>query len=102
MASDDGAVGAGVIHDIGYQRYAGPRLGRRHVVTALYLHSLRTAFGLGRSANAKIFPWIVVGLAFAGRPWCWWRCAARPAGSSRSPTCSSSTGWGSRSLCSWR
>ena len=64
MASNDGAVGAGVIHDIGYQRYAGPRLGRRHVVTALYLHSLRTAFGLGRSAAAKIFPGIVVGLAF--------------------------------------
>jgi ABC-2 type transport system permease protein len=65
MASPDGAVGAGVIHDIGYQRYAGPRLGRRHVVTALYLHSLRTAFGLGRSAAAKIFPGIVVGVAFA-------------------------------------
>ena len=64
MASTDGGVGAGVIHDIGYQRYAGPRLGRRHVVTALYLHSLRTAFGLGRSAVAKIFPGIVVGLAF--------------------------------------
>jgi ABC-2 type transport system permease protein len=64
VASNDGAVGAGVIHDIGYQRYAGPRLGRRHVVTALYLHSLRTAFGLGRTAVAKIFPGIVVGLAF--------------------------------------
>jgi ABC-2 type transport system permease protein len=34
------------------------------VVTALYLHSLRTAFGLGRSAVVKIFPGIVVGLAF--------------------------------------
>jgi ABC-2 type transport system permease protein len=65
VASDDGAVGAGVIHDIGYQRYAGPRLGRRHVVTALYLHSLRAAFGLGRSTAARIFPGIVVGLAFA-------------------------------------
>ena len=64
MASDDAAVGAGVIHDIGYRRYAGPRLGRRHVVTALYLHSLRTAFGLGRSAAAKIFPGIVLGVAF--------------------------------------
>lgn len=46
----------GVIHDIGYQRYTGPRLGRRHVFGALYLHGLRTAFGLGRSAKAKIFP----------------------------------------------
>ncbi|PZF86005.1 ABC transporter permease subunit [Micromonospora deserti] len=52
----------GVIHDIGYQRYTGPRLGRRQVFGALYLHGLRTAFGLGRSAKAKIFPWLVVGI----------------------------------------
>jgi ABC-2 type transport system permease protein len=52
----------GVIHDIGYQRYTGPRLGRRAVFGALYLHGLRTAFGLGRSAKAKIFPWLVVGI----------------------------------------
>ncbi|WP_328343075.1 ABC transporter permease [Micromonospora sp. NBC_00421] len=52
----------GVIHDIGYQRYTGPRLGRRHVFGALYLHGLRTVFGLGRSAKAKIFPWLVVGI----------------------------------------
>ncbi|SCL39922.1 ABC-2 type transport system permease protein [Micromonospora rhizosphaerae] len=52
----------GVIHDIGYQRYTGPRLGRGHVFGALYLHGLRTAFGLGRSAKAKIFPWLVVGI----------------------------------------
>ncbi|MEU7842394.1 ABC transporter permease [Micromonospora sp. NPDC049114] len=52
----------GVIHDIGYQRYQGPRLGRRQVFGALYLHGLRTAFGLGRSAKAKIFPWLVVGI----------------------------------------
>ncbi|WBB54997.1 ABC transporter permease [Verrucosispora sp. WMMD573] len=52
----------GVIHDIGYQRYTGPRLGRRHVFGALYLHGVRTTFGLGRSAKAKIFPWLVVGI----------------------------------------
>jgi ABC-2 type transport system permease protein len=52
----------GVIHDIGYQRYTGPRLGRRQVFGALYLHGLRTAFGFGRSAKAKIFPWLVVGV----------------------------------------
>ncbi len=55
---------AGIIHDIGYQRYTGPRLGRRYATASLYTHSLRTAFGLGRSAKAKVFPWIVVGLAF--------------------------------------
>jgi ABC-2 type transport system permease protein len=55
----------GVIHDIGYQRYTGPRLGRGYAVRSLYAHSLRTAFGLGRSAKAKIFPWMVVGLGLA-------------------------------------
>jgi ABC-2 type transport system permease protein len=55
----------GVIHDIGYRRYTGPRLGRRHATAALYVHSLRTAFGLGRSAKAKIFPGMVIALAFA-------------------------------------
>jgi ABC-2 type transport system permease protein len=53
--SRPGDVG-GVIHDIGYQRYAGPRLGRRYVVRSMYVHSLRTAFGLGRSARTKILP----------------------------------------------
>ena len=54
---------AGVIHDIGYQRYAGPRLGRRDVFLALYTQSLRTVFGLGRNFKAKVFPWFVVGVA---------------------------------------
>lgn len=59
------AGAAGVIHDIGYRRYDGPRLGRGRIVSALYVHSLRTAFGLGRTATAKIFPGIIVVLAFA-------------------------------------
>jgi ABC-2 type transport system permease protein len=53
---------ASVIHDIGYQRYDGPRLGRAYAVRSLYSYGLRTSFGLGRSAAAKIFPWIVVGI----------------------------------------
>jgi ABC-2 type transport system permease protein len=53
---------AGVIHDIGYQRYQGPRLGRGAVLVALYTHALRAAFGLGRSAKSKIFPWGVAGI----------------------------------------
>ncbi|MBE1484961.1 ABC transporter permease subunit [Plantactinospora soyae] len=52
----------GVIHDIGYQRYAGSRLGRRHIFGALFLHGLRAAFGLGRTAKAKIFPWLLIGV----------------------------------------
>jgi ABC-2 type transport system permease protein len=55
---------AGVIHDIGYQRYGGARLGRSYAARSLYTHGVRTAFGLGRSAKAKIFPWIMVGIAF--------------------------------------
>lgn len=54
-----------VIHDIGYQRYEGPRLGRGYAARSLYIHGLRTAFGLGRSAKAKIFPWTVIGLVGA-------------------------------------
>jgi ABC-2 type transport system permease protein len=52
----------GVIHDIGYQRYQGPRLGRGYAVRSLFTHSLRTAYGLGRSAKAKVFPWLVFGI----------------------------------------
>ncbi|MEV6926827.1 ABC transporter permease [Dactylosporangium sp. NPDC051485] len=51
-----------VIHDIGYQRYKGPRLGRWYANRSLFEHSLRSAFGLGRGAKAKIFPWLVIGI----------------------------------------
>src|ERR1700760_2181980 len=47
---------AGVIHDLGYQRYAGDRYGRPAIVRALAVYSLRSAFGLGRGARAKIIP----------------------------------------------
>jgi ABC-2 type transport system permease protein len=50
-----------VIHDIGYRRYEGPRLGRGYAVRSLYTHSLRTAFGIGRGFKSKIFSWAVVG-----------------------------------------
>ena len=46
----------GVIHDLGYRRYDGPRLGRPRIVAALAWHSFRSAFGLGRGAKAKIVP----------------------------------------------
>jgi ABC-2 type transport system permease protein len=47
---------AGVIHDIGYKPYAGPRNGRAYIVRSLFSHSLRSAFGLGRGAKARIVP----------------------------------------------
>ena len=52
----------GVIHDIGSQRYSGPRLGRVAMQRALFVHGLRAAFGFGRSAVAKTFPWLVAGI----------------------------------------
>ena len=55
----------GVIHDIGYQRYGGPRLGRGYAVRSLFTHSLRTSYGLGRSAKGKVFPWLVVAIVGA-------------------------------------
>ncbi|PZS35005.1 MAG: hypothetical protein DLM59_03670 [Pseudonocardiales bacterium] len=46
----------GVIHDIGYRHYTGPRLGRGAIVRALFVQSLRGAYGLGRSAKSKVMP----------------------------------------------
>lgn len=45
----------GVIHNIGYRGYEGPRLGRRAVVSALFAHNLRGVYGLGRG-RSKILP----------------------------------------------
>ena len=50
----------GVIHDLGYRRYDGPRLGRQRIVAALAWHSFRSAFGFGRGAKAKVVPVIVM------------------------------------------
>ncbi len=65
-AGDSGATGAlgaaaisgttGTIYDIGYRGYDGPRLGRRYAIAALYLHSLKACFGIGRGGRAKIAP----------------------------------------------
>jgi hypothetical protein len=63
--SADSAIKNSVIHDIGYQRYDGPRLGRGYAARSLFTHGLRVAFGLGRSAKAKIFPWIIIGMVSA-------------------------------------
>jgi ABC-2 type transport system permease protein len=51
---------AGVIHDLGYRKYEGQRLGRRQIVAALTWHSFRSAFGFGRGAKAKIVPVIAL------------------------------------------
>lgn len=47
------------IHNIGYRKYDGPRLGRAHARRALYSQSLRGAYGLGRSAKSKVLPMLL-------------------------------------------
>jgi ABC-2 type transport system permease protein len=46
----------GVIHDIGFRHYDGPRLGRSYLLRSLYLESLKGTYGLGRSAKSKVMP----------------------------------------------
>ncbi|WP_205304925.1 ABC transporter permease subunit [Nocardioides sp. 616] len=56
----DGGEHTGVIHDIGYRHYDGPRLGERYVQRSLFLDSLRGAYGLGRSARSKVMPMLLL------------------------------------------
>lgn len=46
----------GVIHDIGYRPYAGPRLGAGPVALSLFVTGLRNCYGLGRSGRSKVLP----------------------------------------------
>ena len=55
---------AGSIYDLGYRRYGGVRLGRRHAFWALYIQSLRGLFGIGRSLSSKVGPIGLAGIAF--------------------------------------
>ncbi len=52
------------IYDLGYRHYDGNRIGRRGTLLTLYVHSLRSAFGLGRRATSKIFPFTLAVFAF--------------------------------------
>ena len=52
----------GVIHDIGYRHYDGPRLGTSYIRRALYVETLRGAFGLGRSARSKVMPFLLLAM----------------------------------------
>lgn len=53
---------SGVIHDIGYRHYDGPRHGRGHAFAALTVNSLRGVYGLGRTARSKIMPFLLFGV----------------------------------------
>ncbi|MBD0688889.1 ABC transporter permease [Streptomyces sp. CBMA123] len=52
----------GVIHDIGYRGYTGPRLGRGYAARSLFTQSLRAAYGLGRSGKSKVLPMLLLGV----------------------------------------
>ncbi len=63
LAARESATGA--IYDLGYRAYDGPRLGRSAAVATLFWHSLRAAFGWGRSGRSKIVPWGLTAFALA-------------------------------------
>jgi ABC-2 type transport system permease protein len=52
----------GVIHDLGYRPYGGPRLGDGPVAWSFFLTGLRNTYGLGRSARSKVLPMGLLGL----------------------------------------
>lgn len=62
LGGRDAVPGTGVIHDIGYRHYDGPRLGRGHITRALYVESALAAYGLGRTARSKIMPMLLFGV----------------------------------------
>ncbi len=55
----------GTVFDIGYQRYTGTREGRWRARYAVYKDGVRNALGLGRSARAKVLPWLFIGVLVA-------------------------------------
>jgi len=55
-------VAAGVIHDIGYRPYAGPRLGEGAVAWSFFVTGVRNSYGLGRSGRSKVLPMGLLGL----------------------------------------
>jgi ABC-2 type transport system permease protein len=58
-----GVTATGSIYDIGYRRYEGPRLGRGHAIRSLFVHSVRSSYGIGRGGRAKIAPFLLAILA---------------------------------------
>ncbi|KQV15530.1 MULTISPECIES: ABC transporter permease [unclassified Kitasatospora] len=59
LPPNDTAPDSGVIHNIGYRGYQGPRLGRGYATGALFVQGLRAAYGLGRSGKSKVLPMLV-------------------------------------------
>ena len=53
---------SGVIHDLGYRPYAGPRLGAGPVAWSFFRTGLRNTYGLGRSGRSKVLPMILLAM----------------------------------------
>jgi ABC-2 type transport system permease protein len=53
---------AGVIHDLGYRPYGGPRLGEGPVAWSFFRTGLRNTYGLGRSGRSKVLPMGLYGI----------------------------------------
>jgi ABC-2 type transport system permease protein len=58
------ARAAGTIYDLGYQGYAGERLGRSNAMWRLLQYSFRAAFGIGRGQRARLVPFIILLVVF--------------------------------------
>ena len=50
------SISEGQVFDLGYRHYDGPREGRGRARKALFINGIRTCFGLGRGAWAKVLP----------------------------------------------
>ncbi len=53
-------AGETTLHDLGYRRYEGVRIGAGGAWRALYVQGVRSMFGVGRSAKSKLLPGFVV------------------------------------------
>jgi ABC-2 type transport system permease protein len=56
------SVRRGVIHDIGYRKYDGTRLGEGYTWRTLYELGVAHCFGLGRAARYKVLPMMVLAI----------------------------------------
>jgi len=50
----------GVIHDLGYRPYTGPRRDGGAIATSLFVNGFLNAFGLGRSGKSKVLPFLLL------------------------------------------
>lgn len=51
---------SGVIHDLGYRPYTGPRRDTGSIAAALFVNGFLNAFGIGRSGKSKVLPFLLL------------------------------------------